>query len=79
MLHVKEPDEPNTIRWQDLNITAKEKLKQQLLTIIATFAAIALIAYLVYILNDNDKSLQYTAFAIAICNSIFPRTYEHQM
>ena len=74
ILHVKEPDEPNTIRWQDLNVTAKAKLKQQLMTIIATLAAIALIAYLVYILNNNDQSLRYTAFAIAICNSIFPRT-----
>jgi hypothetical protein len=74
ILHVKEPDEPNTIRWQDLNVTAKAKLKQQLMTIIATLAAIVLIAYLVYVLNNNDKSLRYTAFAIAICNSIFPRT-----
>jgi hypothetical protein len=72
ILNVKEPDEPNTIRWQDLNVTAKAKLKQQLMTILATLAAIILIAYLVYLLNNNDKSLQYTAFAIAICNSIFP-------
>jgi hypothetical protein len=75
ILKIKEPDEPNTVRWQDLNVTAKAKMKQQLLTIFATFAAIALIAYLVYTLNNNDRSLQYTAFAIAICNSIFPGTF----
>ena len=73
ILRVKEPDEPNTIRWQDLNVTTKAKLKQQLMTILATFGAIVLIAYLVYILNNNEKSLRYTAFAIAICNSVFPR------
>ena len=74
ILNVKEPDEPNTVRWQDLNVTAKAKLKQQLLTIFATLVAIVLIAFLVYTLNNNDKSLQYTAYAIAICNAIFPGT-----
>jgi hypothetical protein len=74
VLNAKEPDEPNTVRWQDLNVTTKAKLKQQLLTIFATFVAIVLIAFLVYTLNNNDKSLQYTAYAIAICNSIFPGT-----
>ena len=54
VLNVGEPDEPNTVRWQDLNVTPKEKLKQQLLTTFATFVAIVSIAFLVGVLNNTS-------------------------
>jgi len=64
------PDEPNTVRWQDLNEKMKERLKQQLLTALATFVAIFLIALLVQVLNN--KSVTFSAYGIAIFNSLFP-------
>jgi len=70
VLKVSEPDEPNTVRWQDLNEKTKERLKQQLLTTVATFAAIVLIAFLIRALND--RSVTFSAFGIAIFNAIFP-------
>jgi hypothetical protein len=75
VLNVGEPDEPNTIRWQDLNIKTKEKVKQLLLTGLATFAAVVSIAALVYWLSNQDfgeNSTTTTSFAIAIFNTIFP-------
>ena len=70
VLKVAEPDEPNTVRWQDLNEEWKERIKQQLLTTFCTCVAIGLIALLVNFVND--KSLEFSAFAIAIFNSVFP-------
>ena len=70
VLSVNEPDEPNTIRWQDLNEKFKDRLKQQGLTTLCTCAAIVLIAFIVYLCNR--ASVAGAAFAIAIFNSIFP-------
>lgn len=70
LLSVAEPDEPSTIRWQDLNETAKERAKQQTLTLMATLVAIILIAFLVQFCNS--KSVTFSAFAIAIFNALFP-------
>ena len=63
-------EEPNTVRWQDLNEKMKERLKQQLLTTIATFVAIFAIAFLIRYLND--KSVTFSAFGISISNAVFP-------
>lgn len=70
VLAVSEPDEPNTIRWQDLNEKFKERLKQQSMTILCTCAAIALIAFIVRIANNSSNTV--AAFVIAIFNSVFP-------
>jgi len=51
LLSVSEPDEPNTVRWQDLNEKLKARLKQQALTTFATLCAIVLIAFIVRICN----------------------------
>ena len=40
VLDVSEPDEPSSIRWQDLNAKFMSKLKQQSFTIFMTLAAI---------------------------------------
>jgi hypothetical protein len=47
VLAVSEPDEPNTIRWQDLNAKFFEKCKQQFFTVTCTLVAIALVALIV--------------------------------
>jgi hypothetical protein len=70
LLSVSEPEEPSTIRWQDLNETIKERLKQQLITLVATVFAIALIA--VIVTYCNEASVVFSSFAIAIFNSLFP-------
>jgi Calcium-activated chloride channel len=70
LLSVAEAEEPSTIRWQDLNETLKERIKQQTLTLVATFCAIALIAFIVFVCNA--KYVVLTSFVIAIFNAIFP-------
>jgi len=70
LLSAAETEEPNTIRWQDLNTGFVDCLKQQALTLLTTIAAIALIAFIISIVNE--KNITWTAFAIAIFNTLFP-------
>eukprot|EP00977_Amphora_coffeiformis_P013122 scaffold3376_cov151-Amphora_coffeaeformis.AAC.2 len=70
VLLVSEPDEPNTIRWRDLNEKFKEKFKQQLLTTLCTFVSIVTIAFIVQLTNDANAA--WSAIAISVFNSIFP-------
>jgi hypothetical protein len=70
LLDVAEPDEPSTVRWQDLNEKWKDRAKQQWFTMLCTIAAICAIAFLVYVLNQHN--VQFAAYAIAIFNSVFP-------
>lgn len=70
LLGVSEPDEPNTIRWQDLNEKTKDRIRQQLLTLFATACAIFLIALIIYMLNS--QSAAFAAIGIALFNSAFP-------
>jgi hypothetical protein len=70
VLAVEEPDEPSTIRWQDLNAGFLQKLKEQFLTAFATLCAIVAVAVIVRI--ANDATAIGAAFAIAAFNSVFP-------
>jgi len=70
ILKVKEPEEPSTIRWADLNVTFADKMKPLATTSVASVAAIILIA--VIIATINNKSTFFAAFAISISNSFFP-------
>jgi Calcium-activated chloride channel len=72
VLKINEPDEPNTVRWKDLNEKFKERIKQQILTGVATIGAIVTIAFIVGIVNDNDFSANATAYTIAVFNVVFP-------
>jgi Calcium-activated chloride channel len=72
VLNVSEPDEPNTVRWKDLNEKFKERVKQQIFTGLATLVAIFTIAFIVYIVNDRNLSASATAYTIAIFNVVFP-------
>lgn len=70
LLAVTEADEPNTVRWQDLNEKFIDKLRQQAFTTLATICAILAIAFIIRI--TNDRSVVFAAFAISIFNSVFP-------
>lgn len=73
VLKVVEPDEPNTVRWSDLNEKFKERMKQQFLTFLCTVAAIALIVFIVHVIDNGDLSKAATAYTISIFNFVFPQ------
>jgi hypothetical protein len=70
VLSVKEPDEPSTIRWADLNVRAIDKFKPLATTTISSIMTIILIAMLIHLIHDRSPS--WAAIAIAIANSLFP-------
>jgi hypothetical protein len=70
VLAVSEPDEPSTIRWQDLNAKFVQKLKEQAITVFSTLCAIFAVAALVQV--ANNASIIGAAFAISGFNSAFP-------
>ena len=71
MLYVHEPrEEPNTYLWISMNEKFLDRLWQQTLTSIATFASILLVALIVRLVNDY--SAVFSAFAISIFNGAFP-------
>lgn len=70
VLSVHEPEEPDSIRWEDLNIGFFDRMKQQFFTALATVAALVLVAVVVFLVNDTSPAL--TAYTIAVANAIFP-------
>ena len=70
VLSVHEPEEPDSIRWEDLNVTFTDRMKQQFFTALATVAALVVVVILVIIVNDWNTV--FTAYTIAITNAIFP-------
>ncbi|KAL7578142.1 hypothetical protein ACA910_012587 [Epithemia clementina (nom. ined.)] len=70
VLEIDEPDEPNTVRWQDLNETGWNRFKQQALTTLCTMVAVVVIALIVNVCNES--SIEFSAFSIAIFNTAFP-------
>lgn len=71
LLRVEEPDEPSTIRWQDLNVKWFAQVKEIAMTTLATICAIAVIALLIWQLNGVNTFA--AAMAIAAANMIFPQ------
>jgi hypothetical protein len=58
LLHCVEPQEPETIRWHDLDETLAQQLKQQLLTFFLTaFAILCGCAEVVYFLKESQGCL----------------------
>lgn len=43
VLFVSEPDEPSTIRWQNLNVTAIQRIKSVIITSLITCAGIVVV------------------------------------
>lgn len=70
VLSIKEPDEPSTIRWADLNVKTMDKLKPLATTTISSLIAIFLIALLVNLIHETSPA--WAAIAIAVFNSLFP-------
>ena len=70
LLNVHEPEEPSTVRWQDLNAKLPEKLKSLCTTTLSTMGAIVIIALLIYTLHALNAT--WAALAIAVVNVIFP-------
>jgi hypothetical protein len=64
VLKLKEPDEPSTVRWQDLNAGQWQKVKERFFTFLCTVAAIVLVAILVGL--ANKASTLGAAFTIAV-------------
>ena len=63
-------EEPSSMRWQSLNMTFVGPLKVVGFTLVVTFGAICLLAFMVKLLHD--KSAVYSALAISLFNAIFP-------
>ena len=70
LLSVSEPDEPNTVRWQDLNEKLIDRFRQQASTTLATFCAILAIAFIIRI--TSKSSVAFAAIAISLFNAVFP-------
>jgi hypothetical protein len=70
VLQVAEPDEPSSIRWQDMNETLYVQFQQQFNTLVATVGAVALIAFIISVINEANVA--WSAIAISAFNGIFP-------
>jgi hypothetical protein len=51
VLDVCEPEEPSTIRWQDLNAGLHKIVKQQVYTTFWTIVALVVVTYVIYFIN----------------------------
>lgn len=71
MLKAKEPQEPSTIRWADLNLTTVDIIKPMATTTICSAIIIVLIALLIRTINNWEQT--YAALAIAGANVVFPQ------
>ena len=70
VLSVHEPEEPDSIRWEDLNVTFYSRMKQQFFTGLCTVAALVVVVFLVNVVNETNAI--FTAYTIAIVNALFP-------
>ena len=71
LLYCVEPKEPDTIRWQDLDETLTQQLKQQILTFFLTaFAILCGCAVVVYC--RKNYGAVYAALAVTAVNTVAP-------
>ncbi|KAL3940562.1 MAG: hypothetical protein SGBAC_004918 [Bacillariaceae sp.] len=70
VLYVSEPQEPSTIRWQDLNVTALQRIKSIFITGLVTFAGI-IVVFIAVSAADN-YSFVAGAYTITLFNVAFP-------
>ena len=71
VLGVREAEEPNTIRWMDLDVSMTKKMKQLIATSIISAACIAAVAVIVALLRIHGAA--YAALGISIANATFPK------
>ena len=55
VLDVVEPEEPSTIRWQDLNSSIAQRTKEKAYTLVYTLALLALAFYIIYVINLKNS------------------------
>lgn len=70
VLHVREAEEPSTIRWMDLDEKWSTRMKQISVTTLISFACIVAVAVIVALCRR--ESAAYAALAISIANAMFP-------
>jgi hypothetical protein len=71
VLNVKEPAEPSSVRWHDLDETLLIKLMQLMVSFTIVFVAIALGAYLVYL--AGQESPIWASLTVSSINQVTPR------
>ena len=70
MLDVAEAEEPSTIRWKELHLTAKDRMVK-IITTVVVFALIVAAAFIVNACNKINEN--WAAMAITILNIVFPQ------
>ena len=64
VLNVVEATEPNSIRWQDLNVPGEEKLKYATISALVTIVSIIVCAYVVSLAEEASPGFG-AAFTIS--------------
>eukprot|EP00586_Coscinodiscus_wailesii_P003443 CAMPEP_0172485718 /NCGR_PEP_ID=MMETSP1066-20121228/13867_1 /TAXON_ID=671091 /ORGANISM="Coscinodiscus wailesii, Strain CCMP2513" /LENGTH=987 /DNA_ID=CAMNT_0013251149 /DNA_START=47 /DNA_END=3010 /DNA_ORIENTATION=- len=72
VLSIREPYEPSSIRWDDLNSTLRQKVRQGIITFIFTFAYIALNGWLIIRTKQEQSDPLRISIIITILNFIGP-------
>ncbi|CAJ1934872.1 unnamed protein product [Cylindrotheca closterium] len=70
VLYVSEPEEPSTIRWQDLNVTQLQRIKSITATGAVTFVGIVVV--FIAVSAADNVSLVAGAYTITAFNVAFP-------
>merc|ERR1712232_1207986 len=71
VLQVSEPEEPSTIRWQDLNANFSKRVRSIIFTSIITLGLNVFTLYIVTLV-DGRFGYRVSAVTIALANIIFP-------
>jgi len=70
VLDVAEPEEPNTIRWQSLNVSLSTQSKQKTYTVLITLVTLSLVAYAIRSLSRTRPI--FVSYMISFVNVVFP-------
>eukprot|EP00980_Cylindrotheca_fusiformis_P007077 scaffold1482_cov120-Cylindrotheca_fusiformis.AAC.19 len=70
VLYVSEPEEPSTIRWQNLNVTSYQRFKSVVITSVAT--GIGIVIVFIAVSAADSVSLVGSAYTITAFNVAFP-------
>lgn len=70
ILSVREPAEPDSVRWDDLDATLKAKICQKIVTFFLTICFVALNAYFIYL--AKQKAPAEAAIVITVLNTVGP-------
>ena len=72
VLDVNEPEEPSTVRWQDLNATILQRYRFLSVAFIITSAALVGVAFLVVVVKNRVNNPLLTTYTISGANVAFP-------